>query len=71
MGAFLVSAEKKGGEVTGVRIFPEKGGLLRIASPFGDKEAVVTGNAGSVTREGDVLSFETRSGEWVEIKCKP
>ncbi len=67
MGAFLVSAEKKGGEVSRVRIFPEQGGVLRFASPFGSDEATVTGNAGSVTRDGDVLTFETRAGEWVEI----
>ena len=71
MGAFLVSAEKKGGEVSCVRIYPEQGGTLRIASPFGSDEATVTGNAGSVTRDGDVLTFETRAGEWVEITRKP
>ena len=67
MGAFLVSAEKKDGKVIKLRIYPEQGGTLRIASPFGSDEATVTGNAGSVTRDGDVLTFETRAGEWVEI----
>lgn len=38
------------------------------ASPFGTDEAVVTGNAGDVTNEDGILSFETRKGEWVDIK---
>ena len=48
--------------------YPEQGGTLRLASPFGTDEAVVTGNAGDVTNEDGILSFETRKGEWVDIK---
>lgn len=68
MGAFLISAEKKDGQITSIRIYPEQGGTLRIASPFGSDKAVITGNAGAVTDNDGVLSFETRKGEWVEIK---
>lgn len=68
MGAFLISAEKQNGKITKLRIYPEQGGTLRLASPFGTDEAVVTGNAGDVTNEDGILSFETRKGEWVDIK---
>lgn len=33
MGAFLVSAQMEGGEITRVRIYSEKGGMLKIARP--------------------------------------
>ena len=33
VGAFLVSAEMKGGEVTSLSVYSEKGGRLRIVSP--------------------------------------
>ena len=67
MGAFLISAEKQNGKITKLRIYPEQGGTIRIASPFGAEEVVVTGNAGEVTNENGILSFETSKGEWVNI----
>ncbi|WP_370860652.1 glycosyl hydrolase family 95 catalytic domain-containing protein [Parabacteroides faecis] len=67
MGAFLISAEKQNGKITKLRIYPEQGGTIRIASPFGTDEVVVTGNAGEVTNENGILSFDTRKGEWIEI----
>ncbi len=70
MGAFLVSAEKKDGKVVKLRIYPEQGGTLRIASPFGSAKVTVTGNAGDVANEDGILSFETSKGEWVEINAE-
>ena len=67
MGAFLISAEKQNGKITKLRIYPEQGGTIRIASPFGTDEVVVTGNASEVTNENGILSFDTRKGEWIEI----
>lgn len=67
MGAFLVSAEKQGGKMTGIRIYPEQGGTLRIASPFGTDEASVSGKTGKVTSQDGILSIETLKGEWIEI----
>lgn len=69
MGAFLVSAEKQNGKIVKLRIYPEQGGKLCIASPFGAAEVVVTGNAGSISNENGILSFDTRKGEWVDIKA--
>ncbi len=51
VGAFLVSAEMKGGEVVRLDVYSEKGGRLRIRSP----------------RDGSVISVETSSGETLEL----
>ena len=52
MGAFLVSAEMKDGQVTSVRVFSEKGGHLSILLPGED-----------APRE-----FDTTAGETISIK---
>jgi len=54
MGAFLVSAEKKNGQVINIRVFSEQGGLLRIASPKDEK----------------ILEYKTTKGKWLEIPTK-
>lgn len=54
MGAFLVSAEKKDGQVINVRVFSEQGGLLRIASPI----------------DGKILEYKTTKGKWLEIPTR-
>ena len=69
MGAFLVSAEQKGGKVQQISIYPEQGGTCRIALPASMQsgEPTVTGNKGDVTREGEVLVIPTQKGERVVI----
>lgn len=47
VGAFLVSAEKKGGKVTKLSVFSEKGGLLKIRHP----------------QTGEIIERETKAGE--------
>ena len=54
MGAFLVSAEKKNGQVINIRVFSEQGGLLRIASPV----------------DGKILEYKTTKGKWIDIPTK-
>lgn len=51
MGAFLVSAELKAGEVVSLNVYSEKGGTLRIVSPL----------------DGSVITRQTRPGETVKI----
>lgn len=67
MGAFLVSAVKEEGEVRSVRIYPEQGGICRIASPFGNRPVKVDGQEGPVSNENGLLSFATRKGETVML----
>lgn len=68
MGAFLVSAVKEEGEVRSVRIYPEQGGICRIASPFGSRPVKVDGQEGPVSNENGILSFATRKGETVMLR---
>jgi alpha-L-fucosidase 2 len=59
-GAFLVSAERKGGLTQSVEILAEKGGTLRLENPFGDSEYMVTGvGAGDVRANATDLVVET------------
>lgn len=63
MGAFLVSAQMEGGEITRVRIYSEKGGMLKIARPGTlkpDKNYTLSGS--------DILNIDTQAGEWIELK---
>jgi len=63
MGAFLVSAQMEGGEITRVRIYSEKGGMLNIARPGTlkpDKNYTLSGP--------DILNIDTQAGEWIELK---
>ena len=65
MGAFLVSATKKNGNITEIQILPEKGGTCRIVSPF--KQAKVVGNASDVLQKKQILTFATKAGKVVTI----
>ena len=51
-GAFLVTAEKRGGQLTSLRVRSERGGLLRIHSP----------------RTGQIIERQMKRGETIEIK---
>ncbi|HLT52214.1 MAG TPA: hypothetical protein VKZ93_09650, partial [Arenibacter sp.] len=67
-GAFLVSAQMEAGKVKWVRIFPEKGGELRLKNPFKNKEILID----PITEyewEGDILLLKTRPGQeiWLNL----
>jgi hypothetical protein len=69
VGAFLVSAEIKGGVITGVRITCETGGNCQLANPWPDRRVrIVRGNGRSEPVSGGLLRFETRPGESVGIE---
>lgn len=68
MGAFLVSAEKRNGKIVKLRIYPEQGGMLRIAYPFGTDQIAINTNVEAIENKNGILSFETRKGEWLEIE---
>ena len=51
VGAFLVSAERKGGKVVSLKVYSERGGKLKIVSPV----------------SGEVLSYDTNPGEWIGV----
>ncbi|WP_299364295.1 glycoside hydrolase family 95-like protein [uncultured Parabacteroides sp.] len=68
MGAFLVSAEKQGGALRLVRIYPEQGGTLRLAIPDGCKVVSVSGHKGEKQEKDGVLTLETTKGEMVTVE---
>lgn len=68
MGAFLVSAEKKGGRMTNVTIRSERGGRLRLASPFAEGEYALSGTQGEVKSSDGILEIQTRPGETIVLK---
>ncbi|MGI6073098.1 MAG: glycosyl hydrolase family 95 catalytic domain-containing protein [Fermentimonas sp.] len=70
VGAFLISAEKKDGQVTRVSIYPEKGGALKIVSPFGNKKAVISGDVKNVSDEDGLITIETYKGKSIILECR-
>lgn len=67
-GAFLVSARRTDGNVDGVRIVSEKGGLLRMENPF--PNALVTRGDGSQCEICGEICVQTQAGETIEIRLK-
>ena len=70
-GAFLVSAKKKAGKVTEVRVRSEIGGKLRLENPFPGGTYETSGGAlGSVRITDGVIEAELRPGESLLLKAK-
>lgn len=51
IGAFLVSAERKGGKVVSLKVYSDRGGKLSIESPA----------------TGEVQNYDTKPGQWVTV----
>lgn len=68
MGAFLVSAEKKEGRVVNITIHAERGGRLRLASPFAEGEFTLSGTQAEVESSNGILEVQTRPGETLVIR---
>jgi hypothetical protein len=67
-GAFLVSAELKGGVVSGVSIRSERGGNCVLVNPWPGRKVKVTRGSKSIELAGDErLTIETRAGESLAI----
>ena len=68
VGAFLVSAEIKGGVVGGVRILSEKGRRLTVQNPWAGKAVQVVRNGRmDRTMTGARLVLATKPGEVIEL----
>jgi len=68
-GAFLVSAIREGGSTRSVTFVSEKGGVARLANPFGGTPATI--NAHGVRdqrREGDQYVFVCEPGARIEME---
>lgn len=62
MGVFLVSARMEGGEINRVRIYSEKGGMLKMARP-----GTLKPNKNYTLSGTDILNIDTQAGEWIEL----
>ena len=68
-GAFLVSAELKGGIASGVKVTSEKGGDCVIQNPWPDQSVRVIRNGQSAeSASGPRFTLKTTVGESIEIK---
>ena len=67
-GAFLVSARQSGGTVEVVRVFSEKGSLLRMVNPFA--VALVTRGDGSQQEVRGEICVLTQAGETLTVEKK-
>jgi alpha-L-fucosidase 2 len=68
-GAFLVSAERKGGRTTYVGIRAERGGICVLADPFNGEDFSAEGISGKIERTGDGrLRFPLDPGRTVELR---
>ncbi len=68
-GAFLVSAERREGKVTAIRILAEKAGECRLADPSQGQSYSVSGiSAKTVVREKDTLVFKLEPDQEVTIR---
>ncbi len=67
-GAFLVSAEIKGGTISGVKVVSEKGGNCTIVNPWpGKKVGVTRSGAAAGTVEGARFTLPTSAGEAIKL----
>jgi alpha-L-fucosidase 2 len=60
VGAFVIDAEKKSGEVIRIKLLAEKGGIIQLKNPFDRKEFEVSG--GEVLEKGEILKIQTSPG---------
>lgn len=70
-GAFIVSADYDGQEVSGLKIYSEQGNPCKICNPWqGSKVSVkLNGKPVSTAMNGNIIEFSTESGTLYEI-CK-
>lgn len=69
MGAFLVGAHQRNGEVFHVEVTAEKGGLLRLKNPFKGEYKFVNGDKSLITEKDGVLEIMTEPGEKLQFMC--
>lgn len=67
-GAFLVSCERTGGIIREVTVTSEKGGVLRMADPFGGNNIKVKGTKKKVIAENGIISLDMSPGQTVVMR---
>jgi len=69
-GAFIISAEKKNGNIKSINIMPEKGGLVKIQNPFNHSNITVSGLFKTKSVSNDYIEIETIKGNIISIANK-
>lgn len=69
-GAFLVSAEKKGGKVSRVEIICEKGGMCKLENPFDGKYEIKGIESGKVKQKDNEIWLSTSIGQKIVLVGK-
>ena len=70
IGAFLVSAERKAGKVVSVTVKSEKGGTLRLASPFEGNNYQLDGKPSDLKPENGVINIPMKAGQTITLEAK-
>jgi hypothetical protein len=69
VGAFLVSAELKAGEICGVRILSERGNACTIVNPWPERSMRVARSSGTTqTLQGRRFTLDTTAGETLDLR---
>ena len=68
-GAFLVSAEKKNGKVVLLNIQSEKGGILKVKSPFGKFEQKISGKVKILESEPGFIRIDFEPNSRITINA--
>ena len=66
VGAFLISADLKGGVIKKIKILSEKGNPLKIISPWG-RGGYIINNGGRKKMDKDVVDIKTSAGEYITL----
>ena len=67
-GAFLVSAKKESGKVTALNIHSEKGGSLKVKSPFGKFEQKINGKVKISKSESGFIQIDFAPNSSIDLK---
>ena len=66
VGAFLISAEKKNGNIEKIEIFSEKGGVIKLVNPFADRQIKGLKN---IKEENGILEITMKSEEKIVLEA--
>ena len=69
-GAFIISAEMKKGKTNSVTVYSEKGGIVKIANPFGIADIKIDGKYKSKTVSNSLIEICTLKGNTFTIMSR-
>jgi hypothetical protein len=67
VGAFLVSSEKKDGEIINVTVLSEKGGLCRVINPWPGRTFEIIRDRKRSTKKGNLIELELRPRDIIKL----